>query len=79
MEMIKKRGFWKNLLFSVITTPLVDIVGIIIVTIFGGIDRWITEMQSDGKWWMIFLTAFGLSFIFHLWEVKIHVDIERRK
>ena len=57
----KERSIWKNLLLGLVATPLTAFIGLIVITLIGGVDQAITKIQLSGHWWLILIFAFVLS------------------
>ena len=77
--MNKNRNIWENIMWALAATPMVMIVGLIIITLIGAIDDAITIIQARGQWWIIVIVAFVVSLIYLLYEPSIRKNIERKK
>jgi len=75
----KERSIWKNLGLALATTPMVAIVGLVIITLFGVLDNAITKIQSAGYWWLLLIVAYIISLVYILCEPKIRLNHERKK
>lgn len=75
----KERSIWKNLGLAIAATPIVSLVGIIVITLVGAVDDAITKIQLAGYWWLILIVAYILSLIYFLYEPKIRKNLERKK
>ncbi|MCK4244682.1 MAG: hypothetical protein KAX20_03555 [Candidatus Omnitrophica bacterium] len=75
----KERGIWKNLGLAIAATPIVSLVGIIVITLVGVVDDAITKIQLAGYWWLMLIVAYILSLIYFLCEPKIRKNLERKK
>ncbi len=75
----KERSIWKNLLLGLAATPLTAFIGVIVITLIGGIDQAITKIQLSGHWWLILIFAFVLSFLYFIYGPKIKITHERNK
>jgi cbb3-type cytochrome oxidase subunit 3 len=77
--MYKNRNIWENIVWALGATPMVMIVGLIIITLIGAIDDAITIIQARGQWWLIVIVAFVVSLIYLLYEPSIRKNIEKKK
>ena len=60
-------------------TPAVSFVGLIIITLIGGLDDAITKIQLMGHWWLILVAGYFLSLIYFLYEPTFRRNQERKK
>ncbi len=72
-------SIWKKLGYALVLTLPVTIVGLIIITIIGELDRGITALQSKSLWWVLFIIGFILSVIYAFAEPKIKKYQNRKK
>lgn len=77
--MDKKRSIWKNLGWALVATPMVSLVGLIIITLVGALDDAITRIQVVGYWWLILIGAYILSLIYFIYEPTVRQNHERKK
>lgn len=77
--MDKKRSIWKNLGWALAATPVVSLVGLIIITLIGAVDDAITKIQLAGYWWLILIAAYILSLVYFLCEPNVRKNLERKK
>ena len=75
----KERGVWKNLGLALAATPVVSLIGLIVITLIGALDNLITRIQLNGYWWVILIAAYILSFIYFLYEPTMCLNRERAK
>jgi len=75
----KKRSIWRNLGLALASTPMIAVIGLILITLIGILDDAVTKIQSLGYWWVIFIVAYILSFIYFSWEPIIRINRERKK
>ena len=75
----KERSIWKNLGLALATTPMVALVGLVIITLFGALDNAITKVQSAGYWWLLVIVAYIISLVYILREPKIRLNHKRKK
>jgi len=75
----KERSIYKNLGLALAATPMVSIVGLIIITLFGALDNAITNIQSAGNWWLILIVAYIISLIYFIYEPKIRQNRKRKE
>jgi hypothetical protein len=76
---LKHRNIWKNLGLALATTPIVVIVGLIVITLVGALDDLITKIQRSGHWWILLIVGYVLSLIYCLVEPKYRQDRFRDK
>jgi hypothetical protein len=76
---IKQRKVWVNLLLALLGTPLAGTVGLILITLVGALDDAITKLQRGGRWWIILIVVFFLTFIYATYEPKVRRDHLRKK
>jgi len=76
---MEERSIWKNLLYSLASTPVVAFIGLIIITLIGALDDVITNIQRDGDWWLILIGAYILSLIYFIYEPKFRKEHYRNK
>lgn len=75
----KKRSILGNLGLALATTPMVAVIGLVIITVIGALDDAITKIQSAGYWWVILIIAYVLSLIYFLYEPTFRRNRERGK
>lgn len=75
----KERSIWKNLGLALAATPMVSLVGLIIITLFGALDNAITKIQSAGYWWLILIVVYIISLIYFIYEPKICRNRKRKE
>ncbi len=75
----KERSIWKNLLLGLAATPMTAFIGLIVITLIGGIDQAITKIQISGNWWIILIFAYVLSFLYFIYKPKLQIAHERNK
>lgn len=75
----KERSIWKNLGLALVYTPVVTIVGLVIITLFGALDYAITKVQSAGYWWLLLIVGYIISLVYVICEPKIRLNHERKK
>lgn len=76
---IKQRKVWVNLLLALLGTPLVGTIGLILITLVGALDDAITKLQRGGRWWILLIVVFFLTFIYATYEPKVRRDHLRKK
>ena len=67
----KERSIWKNMLLALAVTPATTFIGLIAITLIGGIDQAITKIQISGNWWVILIFAYVLSFLYVIYKPKL--------
>lgn len=77
--MDKRRSIWKNLVWTLATTPMVSLVGLIIITLVGALDDAITKIQMVGYWWLILIGVYIFTLIYFIYEPTIRQNHERKK
>ncbi len=75
----EKRSIWKNMLLALAATPATTFIGLIAITLIGGIDQAITKIQISGNWWVIVIFAYVLSFLYFIYKPKLQIGHERNK
>jgi len=76
---IRQRNIWKNLGLALVTTPAAGTVGLIFITLIGGLDDAITKLQRGGRWWILLIITYLLSLIYFFYEPKIRRNHLRNK
>jgi len=79
----KQRGIWKNLGLALAYTPMVAIVGLVVITLIGAlvgaIDGAITKIQTEGYWWILLIIGYVVSLLYVVYEPKFRQNRERKK
>ncbi len=75
----KERSIWKNMLLALAVTPATTFIGLIAITLIGGIDQAITKIQISGNWWVILIFAYVLSFLYVIYKPKLQIYHGRNK
>jgi len=60
-------------------TPMTAFIGLIVITLIGGIDQAISKIQISGNWWIILIFAYVLSFLYFIYKPKLQIAHERNK
>lgn len=74
-----ERSIWRNLLWALAATPMIGLIGIVIITLIAALDYEIYKIQSSGRWWVMLIPAYTLSFIYFIYEPKIRRNLEKRR
>ena len=73
------RSVWKKLVYALAATPMVAIIGLLIITVIGAVDDAITRWQHSGHWWIILILGFIASLIYFFCEPKFRRDQKTKK
>ena len=75
----KETPFWAHLVQTLMYLPGVLIVGLIVITFIGELDRVVERIQNAGRWWILPIAAYILTLAYFLCEPAIRRSREEER
>lgn len=76
---MKNRIFLKNIGLAILAIPMTSLIWLVIITVLGAIDDYVSYIQSIGHWWISLVISFLLSFLYFQYKPEFKKNRERVK